>query len=273
MNIKKVVLFFVIVIFLLFVLFPFYWQLICSLKPPLEIFTRPPEFFTKKLYLKNYYDIFTSSIPFLNYLKNSFIVALFTAIISIIFGCFAGYALGRMKVHYKNIILGIILSSAMFPQIAIVGPLFLIFRKLSLLNTYPGLIIPYCSFGLPLVIWLMMNFFKDLPSDIEDAAKIDGASTIQIMIKIMTPLAIPGIITSIILVFIFAWNEFLFSLIFNTTQAMRTVTVGITMFPGLYEIPWGTIFAASSVVTLPVVIVVLLLQKRIVAGLTAGALK
>jgi multiple sugar transport system permease protein len=260
-------------ILFIFILFPFYWQVVCSLKPAGEIFTKPPKLFSTQLFFKNYRDVFASGVPFSLYIRNSFIVAFSTTVISLIFGCLAGYALGRIKIPGRNIILAVVLMSAMFPQIAIISPLFLLLRKISLLNTYPGLVIPYCSFGLPLVIWLMANFFRDLPQDIEDAAKIDGASTTQIMTKIMMPLAVPGIGTSAIFVAIFAWNEFIFSLVFNTNPTMRTVTVGITMFPGLHEIPWGTIFAASTVVVLPLIIMVLILQRQIISGLTAGAIK
>lgn len=169
--------------------------------------------------------------------------------------------------------MALFLSVAMFPQIAIVSPLFLLLKKIGLLNTYLGLIIPYTAFNLPLAVWMLTSFFKGLPQEIEEQALVDGCGPVGVLMRIVFPLAAPGIFTTAILVFIFAWNEFLFALVFNTRYTMRTVTVGITMFPGLYEIPWGTIFAASTIVTLPLVLIVLFLQRRIISGLTMGAIK
>jgi len=201
------------------------------------------------------------------------IVAGLTTIICLVIGSFAAYVLARFQFKGQALFLGILLAVAMFPQVAIISPLFLFFRDLGLLNTYPGLILPYTTFALPLTIWILTSFFKELPTDLEDAASIDGCSPFQSFYRIIVPLAAPGMVTTAILVFIFAWNEFLFALIFNTANHMRTVTVGITMFPGLHEVPWGTIFAASTIITLPLVLMVLILQKRIVQGLTAGSVK
>jgi len=161
----------------------------------------------------------------------------------------------------------------MFPPIAVVSPLFLVMKALHLLNTYAALIIPYTAFGLPLTIWTLTGFFRELPLDLEESARVDGCTRLQTFFKIIIPLAAPGVFTCAILVFIFAWNEFMFALLFMTRNAMKTVPVGITMYPGQYDLPWGTIFAAATVVTLPLVVLVFFFQRRIIAGLTAGAVK
>lgn len=264
---------FITLLLVFYIVFPFYWQISTSLKSPDEIFRKPPSAFPKSLYLRNYVAVFTSGRPFGRYMFNSFVVASSTTIISILIGSFAAYALSRSEFRGKTLFLGGVLGLAMFPQIAIVSPIFTIFRRLNLLNTYPALIIPYTTFSLPLSIWILTNFFKEIPTEIEEAAFIDGCTSLEVLRKVIAPLAAPGVFTCAILVFIYAWNEFLFALTLNTRDSMRTVTVGITMFPGLYEIPWGTIFAASTLVTLPLVILVLLFQRKIIAGLTAGAVK
>ncbi len=263
----------ILLLLILYIIFPFYWQISTSFKSPDEILRRPPSIFPKSLYLRNYTAVFTSGRPFGRYMLNSFIVASSTTIISILIGSFAAYALSRIEFRGKSIFLGGILGLAMFPQIAIVSPIFTVFRRLSLLNTYAALILPYTTFSLPLSIWILTNFFKDIPTEIEEAALIDGCTPLDVLRKVIAPLAAPGVFTCAILVFIYAWNEFLFALTLNTRDSMRTITVGITMFPGLYEIPWGTIFAASTLVTLPLVVLVLLFQRKIIAGLTAGAVK
>jgi multiple sugar transport system permease protein len=253
--------------------FPFVWQVLTSLKSPGEMFQTPPSLLPEKLHIQNYRDVFTSGVPFHLYLRNSAVIAGMTTIVCLIVGSFASYVLARYRFRGQHFFLGILLAVAMFPQVAIISPLFLFFRDIGLLNTYPGLIIPYTTFALPLTVWILTSFFRELPRDLEDAALIDGCSPFQSFYRIIVPLAAPGMVTTAILVFIFAWNEFLFAFIFNTSNEMRTVTVGITMFPGLHEVPWGTIFAASTIITIPLVILVLLLQGRIVQGLTAGSVK
>jgi multiple sugar transport system permease protein len=253
--------------------FPFVWQVLTSLKNPGEMFQTPPSLLPEKLHIQNYRDVFTSGVPFHLYLRNSAVIAGMTTIVCLIVGSFASYVLARYRFRGQHFFLGILLAVAMFPQVAIISPLFLFFRDIGLLNTYPGLIIPYTTFALPLTVWILTSFFRELPRDLEDAALIDGCSPFQSFYRIIVPLAAPGMVTTAILVFIFAWNEFLFAFIFNTSNEMRTVTVGITMFPGLHEVPWGTIFAASTIITIPLVVLVLLLQRRIVQGLTAGSVK
>ena len=161
----------------------------------------------------------------------------------------------------------------MFPQISIVAPLYLLLRELSLLNTYPGLVLPYLSFAMPLTIWLLVGFFRQLPRDLENAAFVDGASRLRTIREIVLPLAWPGLATTAILTFLYSWNEFLFALSFTLGPERHTVPVAITLFRGQYQVPWGQVLAAAVVATVPVALVVLAAQRRIVSGLTAGAVK
>lgn len=220
----------------------------------------------------NYHRVFTQN-PFARYLLNSALVAAITTAICLLLGSACAYALARLRFPFRDAILSLVLAVSMFPPIAVVSPLFLMLKRLHLLNTYAALVIPYTVFGLPLTIWTLTSFFRELPTDLEEAARVDGCSRLRTFVDIFLPLAAPGVFTCAILVFIFAWNEFMFALLFVTRDAMRTVTVGITLYPGQYETPWGTIFAAATLVTLPLIIVVFILQRRIIAGLTAGAVK
>lgn len=256
---------------LLVIMLPFVWQLLTSVKSPQQLSSEV--LWPTSLYWKNYATVFSGQYSFARYLLNSLIVSGATAAISIAAASLAAYALARARLKHRNLIMMAVLAMAMFPQIAAVSPLFLLLRKAGLLNSYLGLIIPYTGFSLPMAIWILANFFQKLPVDLEEAAAIDGAGRWQTIRHIFLPLAAPGVFTAAILVFIFCWNEFLLALTFNTAEQMRTVTVGITMFPGLYEMPWGVIFAASVAVTLPLVAVVLILQKWIVSGLLSGAVK
>ena len=166
-----------------------------------------------------------------------------------------------------------VLAVSMFPPISIVSPLYMIIRALGLRDTYAALIFPYSTFAMPLSIWIMTSFFREIPDDLIRAAKVDGCTPLQTLYKIIFPLAIPGVVTAAIMVFIYSWNEFLFALSFTTTYATRTIPVGIALFPGVHEVPWGDIAAASVIVTVPLIILVVVFQRRIVAGLTAGSVK
>jgi multiple sugar transport system permease protein len=253
------------------ILFPFLWQVLTSLKNPQQLATG--SFWPMAVYWRNYAAVFSGELSFARYLFNSFVVSSSTAMLSIAAACLAAYALARTGIKSKGLIMTAVLAMAMFPQIAAISPLFLMLKGAGLLNTYFGLIIPYTGFSLPMAIWILTNFFRKLPVELEEAAAVDGAGHSQVIRHVFLPLAAPGIFTAGMLVFIFCWNEFLLALTFNTAEQMRTVTVGIAMFPGQYEMPWGVIFAASVVVTIPLIVMVLLLQKRIVSGLLAGAVK
>lgn len=267
------VLFYIFVaLFLGFILFPFFWQIMTSIKPPKELWSIPPKWIPSSFYSGNYISVFTKR-PFLVYLFNSLIVAFCTTCFSILVSSFAAYALARLKFKGKAFILSLILSISMFPGIAIISPLFLFLKNMSLLNSHIGLIITYTTFAIPLSLWILTAFFREIPLELEESALVDGATPIGACLKIIAPLAVPGIFTTAILTFISAWNEFLFALVFNTQDLLRTVPVGIAMFPGDNELPWGDIAAASIVVTIPLIIMVLAFQKKIISGLTAGAVK
>ncbi len=267
------VLFYIFVaLFLGFILFPFFWQMMTSIKPPKELWSIPPKWIPSSFYTGNYISVFTKR-PFLVYLFNSLIVAFCTTCFSILVSSFAAYALARLKFKGKAFILSLILSISMFPGIAIISPLFLFLKNMSLLNSHIGLIITYTTFTIPLSLWILTAFFREIPLELEESALVDGATPIGACLKIIAPLAVPGIFTTAILTFISAWNEFLFALVFNTQDLLRTVPVGIAMFPGDNELPWGDIAAASIVVTIPLIIMVLAFQRKIISGLTAGAVK
>lgn len=276
MNNKKIinniVFYLFLVLFLGFIIFPFLWQALTSIKTPQELWSIPPKWIPGKFYTGYYINVFTKR-PFLTYLKNSLIVASATTLLSLFVSSFAAYALARLKFKGKAMILSLVLSVSMFPGIAIVSPLFLFLKNVNLLNSYLGLVLTYTTFAIPLSLWILTSFFKEIPFELEESAKVDGATLMQAFLKIIIPLATPGMFTTAILTFIAAWNEFLFALVFNTQDLMRTVPVGIAMFPGEHDLPWGDIAAASVVVTVPLIIMVLIFQKRIISGLTAGAVK
>lgn len=253
-------------------LFPFYWQLITALKPPEQVFKMPPTWWPERLYLNNFVEVFRSQ-PFFDFIRNSLIVSTLTTLFCLVVGSMAAYSLARLQIRGKYIFLFAVLAVAIFPQVSVVSPLFLVFKKLDWLNTYQALIIPYIAFNLPLTIWILTSFFSDIPSDLEESAKVDGCNSIQAMVKIIFPVAVPGIFTAAILIFIAAWNEFLLALVFTYDEVARTVPVGIALFPGVHHVPWDTIAAASVIVTAPVIAIVLIFQKRVISGLTSGSVK
>ncbi|SFA47145.1 carbohydrate ABC transporter membrane protein 2, CUT1 family [Anoxybacillus pushchinoensis] len=260
-------------VFVFLIMFPFLWILLSSIKPLTELFGDEAfNWFTSHPTLKSYVSVFVN-YPFLKYLWNSTVIATITTVYTVFVAAFAAYAIARLDFKGKSIILGIVLSVSMFPQIATISPIYMFVKKFGLTNSYLGLIIPYTTFALPLSIWLLVTFFRKIPFDLEEAAKMDGATPLQTYFKVILPLAVPGIFTTSILVFIAAWNEFLFALTINTAENYKTVPVGIAMFQGQYTIPWGEISAATVIVTIPLVIMVLLFQRRIVSGLTSGSVK
>ncbi len=253
-------------------LLPFIWFLFTSLKSEIELTAIPPTILPEKINI-GFYKSAIISYNLLSYIKNSLIVAGFTTIICVSIGGLAAYALSRLRLRFKSAILMIILAVAMFPQISIAGPVWRILRSLGWLNTYQGLILPYVALSLPLSIWIMTSFFRELPYDLEEAARVDGCTPLQALYKVILPLAAPGVFTAAILTFIHAWNEFFFALLIMTRPDVQTLPVGIALFQGEFTLPWGEISAASVVATLPLVLLVLVFQRRIVTGLTAGAIK
>lgn len=250
---------------------PFLWQVVTSLKPDAEL-TRLQPLLPEKPTLAHYAAVF-SGTPFLRVILNSVAVASCATLLSLLLGSLAAFGLAKLRVQFRGPLLVFVLSASMFPPIATVSPLYFIIRSLGLRDTIGALVMTYATFTLPLSIWVLTNFFRKIPDEIYRASRVDGCSPVQSFVRVMLPLAAPGVATAGILIFIFSWNEFLFALTFTATEASRTIPVAIALFPGLHEVPWGDIAAASVVVTLPLVALVLLFQRRIVEGLTAGAVK
>lgn len=270
-NLNKILFYLFIAVFLIIILFPFYYELVTSLKTRDAIFNGF-DLIPKKITFESYILVFTHR-PFGRFLMNSFIIALLTTFFAIVIASIAAYAIARLQFKGKTIILGLVLAVSMFPQIATISPIYIFMKNMGLRDTYLGLIIPDTTFALPLAIWYLTSFFKQIPFDLEEAARIDGASPIGTFLKIILPLAAPGTFTTAILVFIASWNEYMYALTINTKDIRKTVPVAISMFQGQYTIPWGEIAAATVICTVPLIVMVLLFQKRIVSGLTAGAVK
>jgi trehalose/maltose transport system permease protein len=261
--------------FVVFCLAPFVWTLLTSLKGPTTIFDVPISYLPKPADLANYREIFQLE-RFRWALLNSAIVATSATVISLVVGSLCAYAIARLNFPFKNVLLALVLGIAMFPGIAIIGPLFRQFNTWGLTNNYLALILPNVTFTLPICIWTLTAFFSDLPSELEESARVDGCTRLQAFYKITVPLAAPGVFTAAILLFIQAWNEFLFARTFMSQPNRLTATVAIAQFEGAdiaAQYPWGQITAASIVITLPLVVLVLLFQRRIISGLTAGAVK
>jgi len=250
---------------------PLIWQMVVSFKPDAEILQWPLRL-PRQPTGEHYFSVFAGH-PFARIILNSVIVAGSSTILALALGTPAAFALAKLEISRKPLILGAVLSVSMLPPIATVSPLYLIIRTLGLRDTWWALIITYTAFSLPLAIWVLTNFFCDIPDELYLAARIDGCTPAQALLRVMLPLSAPGVFATAILVFIFCWNEFLFALTFTSTPAARTIPVGIALFPGLHELPWGDLAAASVAVTAPIVVLVLMFQRRIVAGLTAGAIK
>lgn len=204
---------------------------------------------------------------------SSLMVAMMTTSLALVLAAPCAYALARLRLRGKTIVLGVVLAVSMFPQISIVGPLFLVLKSLGLIDTRPGLVLPYVTFALPLAVWLLTSFFKELPLELEEAARVDGAKTLRILLDVILPLSLPGLATTAIFTFVYCWNELVFALSFTVSPALRTVPVAITVLRGQHQVPWSQILAASTMATAPVALLVLVAQRFIVKGLVAGAVK
>lgn len=265
-----------LVVVLIFALVPVLWIISLSFKTPATITDQ--SFIPTEFSFENYESLFTGGIsesPFIKPLINSLGIAMITTFVSIILASFAAYAIARLEFPGRSLMLAGALAIAMFPPISTVGPLFDMWRALGLYDTWLGLIIPYLTFSLPLAIYTLVAFFREIPWDLEKAAQMDGATPFQAFTKVIVPLAAPGMFTAAILVFIFAWNDFLFAISLTSSDASRTVPAALAFFTGdsTFTQPTGSIAAAAVIVTVPIIIFVLLFQRRIVAGLTSGAVK
>jgi multiple sugar transport system permease protein len=261
-----------LLVVLVFSLVPVLWIVMLSLKTPAS--ATDGSFIPHHWTLSNYSDIFKTGI-FTSALRNSIGIALISTVLAVIIASAAAYAIARLDFPGKRIILAVVLGVAMFPQISLVGPLYNLWRQIGLYDTWPGLIIPYMTFALPLSIFVLSAFFREIPWELEQAAEVDGATPFQAFRKVIVPLAMPGLVTTAIIVFIICWNDFVFAISLTSTTRAETVPAAISTFPGVsqFTVPYGDIAAAAVVVTVPVMLLVLLFQRRIVAGLTAGAVK
>jgi multiple sugar transport system permease protein len=254
-------------------LVPFYWMIVSAFRRPQDQFSNNP--IPAPFSMKNFTAIFKGDVGFGRSLLNSLIVAGITTILVLIVGTFTAYALARLDFRFKNAVLGLIIATSMFPVISLVVPLLKVFTDISWINTYQAMILPSMSFSLPLTVWNLTAFFRQLPFELEQAAMVDGCTRGMAFRKIIIPLAAPGVFTTAILAFIATWNEFLIALSMVNKKSMQTATVAISKFTGAYgfDQPFGTQMAAGVIVTVPLVVVVLIAQRRIIAGLTAGGVK
>jgi multiple sugar transport system permease protein len=259
--------------FLLFFLFPFYWQTITSLKPDSEIEHTPIMWAPSRLDFSHYYNVFTPAYHFTQAIINSVIVATTSTFIAMLLGTLAAYSLARLPLPAKRTILVLVIVMVTFPAIALVSSLFIFERDLHLTDTYWGYFIPYVTFSLPFAIWVLTNFFREIPAELSEQAQVDGCSPLQSLLRVILPLSAPALVTAGLLIFIGGWNEFLFAFTFMTQPNMYTVPVAIYYFGGIHNVPWGELTAASEVTSLPIVALVLIFQRLIVQGLTSGSLK
>jgi len=270
--VKKAAFFVLVVVIVVVMVFPFYYAILTSFKSGTNLFI--VTYWPTELNLANYLNVFASA-SFLQNLWNSIFVATITVLLSLLLSVTASYALSRVNFRGRGLLLMTILAVSMFPQIAVLAGLFELIRFYNLFNTPWALIFSYTIFSLPFTVWVLTTFMRDLPIEIEEAAIVDGASPIIIIWRVFMPLLWPALVTTGLLAFIAAWNEYLFALTFSSSNAARTVPVAISLFSGNseHEIPWGTIMAASELVTAPLVLLVLIFQRKIISGLTAGGVK
>jgi multiple sugar transport system permease protein len=259
-------------VFLVVILFPFFWILITSFKPSSEIFGDEAfRVFSAHPTLKNYSSVLTGK-NILSSVKNSLIVSSVTTLYVIVVSTMAAYAISRFHFRFKNLLLGLILSVSMFPQMIVVGPIFNLYTLLHWANSY-FIVLPYSTITIPMAVWIMVAHFGKIPLSIEESAKIDGASAFRTLWSVVFPLAAPGVFTTAIITFIAAWNEYLLTATLNTEIPMQTVPVAISFLRTQFQILWGEVSAATVIVTIPTLVIVLIFQKRIVSGLISGAVK
>ncbi len=274
--IKRIPFYLLVVVIAVYLMFPFYWAFRSSITPDADLFATPVQYFPNNPTLENYRAVLSDD-NFIRALGNSAIVAASVTLLALMVGAFASYAIGRFTFRGRTPVLYIVLAMTMFPQIAVLGSLYTLITEAGLYNSLWALIFTYMMFTLPFTVWVLTTFFQQMPKELEEAAYVDGATPFQVFYKVLLPLAAPGLVTTGLLAFIAAWNEFLFALSFTQTPDKFTVTLAIFRFEpqtaGGFEIAWGQIMAATIIITLPLIILTLIFQRRILAGLTAGAVK
>ena len=252
--------------------FPAVWILFTSLKTETELVQKPITWWPKNITLNNYVQAFTDQ-PLLRYLSTSLIVALGATALSLLVSACAAYAIARLNLKYRQVILTSIIASSMFPLVTLLVPIFETFRAMDLLNTYTALILPYVVLNLPVCTLVLVSFFQSIPKDLENAAMIDGCTRMGALWRIVVPLAAPGVFTAGILAFVNSWDEFLLALSLNSSASMRTLPVGISLYQGEFTFPWPIISAALIVAIVPIAVLIAIFQERVVGGLTQGGLK
>jgi multiple sugar transport system permease protein len=252
--------------------FPALWILLTSLKTETELVSKPITYLPVNPTLQNYVQAFSDQ-PLGRYLVNSFAVAMIATVASLFVAALAAYAIARLNLKSKQLILTCIIASSMFPLVTLLVPIFETMRALNLLNTYTALVLPYVVLNLPVCTLVLVSFFQSIPKDLENAAMIDGCTRLGALWRVVVPLAAPGVFTAGILAFVNAWDEFLLALSLNSSASMRTVPVGITLYQGEFTFPWPIISAALIVAIVPIAVLIALFQERVVGGLTQGGLK
>jgi len=268
----KIGVFIIVALYLTIIIFPFIWVFLTSFKPTKDIFGEGAfSIMSQNPNTQHYFDVIVNK-GILYAILNSFIVATVTTVYVVLVATLSSYAISRFHFKGKNLLMGLILAVSMFPQMIVVGPVYNLFMKLGLTNSY-FVVLPYSTITLPIAVWILVTHFNKIPLALEESAKIDGATPLQILFKIVFPLAAPGVFTTAIIVFISAWNEFLLTITLNTNKSYHTVPVAISYLRTQFQVLWGEVTAATILVSIPTLIVVLLFQKQIVAGLTSGAIK
>jgi multiple sugar transport system permease protein len=256
----------------LFITAPLYWLVASSLKTPGGVGASPPQYYPHPVSAANYTAAF-GQYTFGRYIVNSVVVAVVATALVLALGTLAGYALGRLPMRGKFTLLVALLMISVFPEIAVVAPLYLLLREIGWLNSYQALIIPYAAFNLPFAIWILRNYFLSIPKEMEESARVDGASPLRTVWQVIIPQARPGLFTAGVFTFTACWTEFLMALTFDSSNSFRTIPVGVALFGSQFVVPYGTIFAASVVAVVPIGILVLVFRRSVISGLTAGAIK
>jgi multiple sugar transport system permease protein len=269
---QKIMVVFALVVLVVNGIYPLVWIFLTSIKNELELTQVPITYFPQSPDFGNYAQVFKAQ-PFARFFLNSLVISSLSTILCVTVAAFAAYALARLKLKYRRAISIIIVAASMFPVVSLIVPLFQIMRGLGWLNTYWALVIPYATFSLPISTLVLTAFFQGIPEDLESAAMIDGCSRFGALWRVIVPLAAPGVVTAAILAFVNSWNEFLLALTFNSAPDMKTVPVGVMLYQGEFTFPWPLISAAIIITIIPIVVLILVFQRRIISGLTAGGVK
>lgn len=273
---RKAVTVILVIIVCIFALFPFVWMISTSFKPASEVYSKIPSFIPKAPTAAGYVEMLTtksSTFDFMQWLGNSVVVAFLTTVVSMIIATLGGYGISRFRFRGRGFLSYFILTTQVLPGSLLIIPLYVIMGNLQLLDTRAGLVIAYCTFSIPFCTWMMKGFFDSIPISLEEAGRVDGAGRFRIFATIILPLTVPGLVATGIFSFINGWNEYLFASTFMKSYENWTLPVGIASFQGQYTTNWGTLMAGAVLITIPVVILFLLLQKHLVSGMTAGAVK